>query len=508
MIVPDEEALLTRCYVCFSAHGKAGRIFPLLECKQCHLVRYCSTICQDKDEQAHKIECLALQRFSGGNPTRTYDPGSPIRRLARLYWAREGQTSQQWSRFDSLLGHERHDPMEVEDTTQVVLLARDLIKLSQTEVPSIEVLRSMHLKTIANSFTAADTNTGTQFGSLVDSTAALMNHSCSPNVNITYPFGFGVDKPLQVINFRPLTNGDELVYSYVPPALRYSTRQEELYAGWSFRCQCKVCQKTQTNRCPCTTCAGLESGRQWKPWIDPREALWCGRSECQGWMFMCTKSREPVGVCSKCKQPSLIAAGTIPTTLDDGKKLLEALGPLDSPDDFRQIQEMSAPILKRLTAIQPPCSYPLYELLQMVDLSLQMPSKDPNRRLEMLEEAMCFKILQISAIQAGGKSRMLPEGHVHEGQLLSWLGEDYYNYHLFNLKHPLVTSQAKPKTASRFLSRVPPLPPAKERLRIGFLTLMQAHDKLKGAFGVENENSRPLVKLKALMQAYQSLISR
>lgn len=218
LIVPNEGALLNACYVCFAERGEAHHLAPLIECRGCKLTRYCGDTCQEKDAPIHQKECIAIQRLFKLSNAKIEDPQLPMRRLCRLYWERKRRGAKWWAPIESLQWHEVDDKDEDFTTDQVVEFAQTLIGLADGIRPDMAELRRMHLKAVTNSFDGMDADMGTRLGYVLDSTAALINHSCTPNVNVIYPHGLGVEKPLHVVAYQGIKSGDELTYAYVSPA--------------------------------------------------------------------------------------------------------------------------------------------------------------------------------------------------------------------------------------------------------------------------------------------------
>lgn len=275
-------------------------------------------------------------------------------------------------------------------------------------------------------------------------------------------------------------------------------------ANWSFRCTCQLCQKSEANQCPCESC-GCQSGldESTKVWVDPREALYCGRDDCRGWLYMCPKTKNGVGLCTECKQPSAFTKGTVAKTLSEGLKLLDKLRDMNAISDFQEIQDVSAPVMKKLSAIQPPCAHPFFELLGIVDVALQLQSQYPARQLDMIEEAMYFKLVSLSAIRAGGEDRMIPEGHLSEVQHLVRFANDYLKYQMFRKENPEVAARARPKTSSQFLRDVPLLPPKDQRIQAGLAVMTEALEKIEILYGREEQGGIPGLEMRKLMNVYR-----
>ncbi len=127
----------------------------------------------------------------------------------------------------------------------IVALARQLDLFPDSSVLSDEQAIRDQLIFNVNNFSLTDkTIDMTGFG--VYPGAALMNHSCAPNVVLCYGFALGKDAApsptAQIVRtLLPLKKGDELLHSYVDVTKSVSDRRKELNAQYSFSCNCSAC---------------------------------------------------------------------------------------------------------------------------------------------------------------------------------------------------------------------------------------------------------------------------
>lgn len=127
----------------------------------------------------------------------------------------------------------------------------------------------LSLKFTSNSFSLTSphlSNIGVSISPLV----ALVNHSCTPNAVVVFPayHTFSTPKPMRVVAIRDIKPGEELLTSYVDLGLPLRRRKAELRANYHFECSCSLCFKRKED------------------WIDPREALRCGKGKCGGLLRM------------------------------------------------------------------------------------------------------------------------------------------------------------------------------------------------------------------------------
>lgn len=69
-------------------------------------------------------------------------------------------------------------------------------------------------------------------------TAALFNHSCSPNAVVVFPNG---SKEMVVVAIANIEAGQEVLTSYVDVSLPRHMRQTDLKKQYGFDCDCTLC---------------------------------------------------------------------------------------------------------------------------------------------------------------------------------------------------------------------------------------------------------------------------
>lgn len=75
-------------------------------CMGCHLIRYCSNRCKEKDEGVHEYECKALQACKKAHLLdEGADPGRDFRAIARLHFEQQRLGEEWWAPIDALLTH-------------------------------------------------------------------------------------------------------------------------------------------------------------------------------------------------------------------------------------------------------------------------------------------------------------------------------------------------------------------------------------------------------------------
>ncbi|XP_072545984.1 N-lysine methyltransferase SMYD2-A isoform X3 [Salminus brasiliensis] len=144
----------------------------LSKCGKCKQAYYCNVECQKGDWPMHKLECSAMCSY-GEN----WCPSETVRLVARI------------------------------------------------------ILKQVN----CNGFTIEDEELS-HLGSAVFPDVALMNHSCSPNVIVTYKGTVAEVRAVQEIN-----PGEEIFNSYIDLLYPTEDRNERLQDSYFFTCDCKEC---------------------------------------------------------------------------------------------------------------------------------------------------------------------------------------------------------------------------------------------------------------------------
>lgn len=81
-------------------------------------------------------------------------------------------------------------------------------------------------------------------GSAVYLVSSLFNHSCTPNVEPTFPHNNHI---VEIKALRKIERHEQLCISYIDSVnLSYEERQKKLFHGYGFRCQCEKCMEEKT----------------------------------------------------------------------------------------------------------------------------------------------------------------------------------------------------------------------------------------------------------------------
>ncbi|KAF7669504.1 hypothetical protein LDENG_00193280 [Lucifuga dentata] len=104
-----------------------------------------------------------------------------------------------------------------------------------SDLPNTQALTELFAQINCNGFTIEDEELS-HLGSAAFPDVALMNHSCSPNVIVTYKGTVAEVRAVKEIN-----PGDEIFNSYIDLLYPTEDRKERLLDSYFFTCQCTEC---------------------------------------------------------------------------------------------------------------------------------------------------------------------------------------------------------------------------------------------------------------------------
>lgn len=82
-------------------------------------------------------------------------------------------------------------------------------------------------------------------GTAVYLLASLFNHSCGPNVDVTYPMN---NSTAHFVAARDIAAGEQLCISYIDASMSVKARQQQLEWGYGFCCSCETCKEEATQQ--------------------------------------------------------------------------------------------------------------------------------------------------------------------------------------------------------------------------------------------------------------------
>ncbi|XP_066554114.1 N-lysine methyltransferase SMYD2-A [Amia ocellicauda] len=216
------------CESCFTR--KEG----LSKCGKCKQAFYCNVDCQKGDWPMHKLECSSMCAF-GEN----WNPSETVRLTARIIAKQKTQRERTASeRLLSVTEFESH--LDKLDNEKREMIESDIAALHHFYSKHLEyadnaALVELFAQVNCNGFTIEDEELS-HLGSAVFPDVALMNHSCCPNVIVTYKGTVAEIRAVQEIG-----PGDEVFTSYIDLLYPSEDRNDRLRDSYFFNCDCKEC---------------------------------------------------------------------------------------------------------------------------------------------------------------------------------------------------------------------------------------------------------------------------
>uniref|UniRef100_A0A672G7J2 [histone H3]-lysine(4) N-trimethyltransferase n=1 Tax=Salarias fasciatus TaxID=181472 RepID=A0A672G7J2_SALFA len=217
------------CEHCFT------RREDLFKCGKCKQAYYCNVDCQRGDWPMHKLECVAMCAY-GEN----WCPSETVRLVARIIM-KQKVTTERTSSERLLLLKEFESHLDKMDSEKDEMVQADIAALHHfysrhiSDLPDEQTLIELFAQVNCNGFTIEDEELS-HLGSAAFPDVALMNHSCSPNVIVTYKGTVAEVRAVKEIN-----PGDEIFNSYIDLLYPTEDRRERLLDSYFFTCQCTEC---------------------------------------------------------------------------------------------------------------------------------------------------------------------------------------------------------------------------------------------------------------------------
>ncbi|XP_072265960.1 N-lysine methyltransferase SMYD2 [Pyxicephalus adspersus] len=206
----------------------------LSKCGKCKLAFYCNVECQKGDWPMHKLECSAMCAYGEKwNPSETVRLTARI--LAKQKTCKERTPSE---RFLTVKEFESH--FSKLDNEKKELIQNDIAALHHFYSKNLHYSDNASLEFLfaqvnCNGFTIEDEELS-HLGSAIFPDVALMNHSCCPNVIVTYRGTVAEVRAVQEIN-----PGDEVFTSYIDLLYPTADRNDRLKDSYFFSCDCREC---------------------------------------------------------------------------------------------------------------------------------------------------------------------------------------------------------------------------------------------------------------------------
>ncbi|TPX31905.1 hypothetical protein SmJEL517_g04854 [Synchytrium microbalum] len=209
------------CHACLVASSAT-----LLVCARCKSARYCSKKCQASDwKSGHKLACQLYVNYATD-----HDIAEADLLIKAIYKSDEASKSVAWMSFSKLMDHANEFD---DETTMEMKQTIDWVSQVSSHGPSDMMTYLGRFK--SNNYAMYDPDLNI-VGEGCFALAALLNHSCHPNLCIEFE-----GRGMVVRCMTELTSGDELLVSYQDPMTPGTRRR--LLLKENFDCTCIRCVK-------------------------------------------------------------------------------------------------------------------------------------------------------------------------------------------------------------------------------------------------------------------------
>lgn len=217
------------CEACFA------RKQNLAKCGKCRKAFYCNVSCQKGDWPMHKLECSAMIAYGP-----KWCPVEAVRLLARILGKKKAQkersASEKLIQIGEVQSHVADVGSERKSNYEADIASLHHFYSKHLEFPDHHDLLSLLSQVGCNGFTVEDEELS-HMGTAVYPDVALVNHSCLPNVIVTYK---GVAAEVRAV--QALKPGDEVLISYIDLLYPTEDRNDRLRDCYYFTCDCKDCK--------------------------------------------------------------------------------------------------------------------------------------------------------------------------------------------------------------------------------------------------------------------------
>ena len=203
------------------------------QCSACKSVSYCNTKCQKAAWRGwHKKECkmmASLREEQGVKPTPT------LLMTFRTLLACDGDLKHEF--LSGLVHHLATMSQKRRDMyAQLTVLLNSMLKRAGMDELSMQDALELFAKLEVNSFSILS-DTFSTVGQGIYKQASVVNHSCQPNMTVSFSGREMIAMPI-----KDIKAGEELTVSYVELASLAAERNDALQARYGFRCKCDRCE--------------------------------------------------------------------------------------------------------------------------------------------------------------------------------------------------------------------------------------------------------------------------
>ncbi|NXB19596.1 SMYD2 methyltransferase, partial [Rhagologus leucostigma] len=231
----------SHCDGCFAR--KEG----LSKCGRCKQAFYCNVECQKEDWPMHKLECASMCTFG-----QNWHPSETVRLTARILAKQKIHPERtQSEKLFAVKEFESH--LDKLDNEKRELIQNDIAALhhfysKHLDYPDNDALVVLFAQVNCNGFTIEDEELS-HLGSAIFPDVALMNHSCCPNVIVTYK---GTVAEVRAV--REIEPGEEIFSSYIDLLYPTEDRNDRLRDSYFFSCDCRECVTKEKDKAKLEIC--------------------------------------------------------------------------------------------------------------------------------------------------------------------------------------------------------------------------------------------------------------
>ncbi|MBZ3878784.1 N-lysine methyltransferase SMYD2 [Sciurus carolinensis] len=232
---PADTYLLTvKSGAATASTANTARREGLSKCGRCEQAFYCNVECQEDDWPTHKLECSPMVVLGENwNPSETVSLRARI--LAKQKIHPERTPSEKLLAVKEFESH-----LDKLDNEKKDLIRSDIAALHQSyckhlEFPDHRSLGVLFAQVNRNGFTIGDEELS-HLGSAIFPDVASMNHSCCPNVIVTYK---GTLEEVRAV--QEVSPGEEGFTSYIDLLYPTEDRNDRLRDSYFFTRECRGC---------------------------------------------------------------------------------------------------------------------------------------------------------------------------------------------------------------------------------------------------------------------------
>ncbi|XP_077367324.1 N-lysine methyltransferase SMYD2-B-like [Festucalex cinctus] len=203
----------------------------LARCGKCKKAHYCNVKCQKGDWAAHKLECSAMLAFGD-----KWGPSESGRLVARILDKKKTPKGRRSASERILLVGDMQSHAAAPDTRQADAAGLHRFYSKHLDFPDSEELIGLFSQVSCNGFTIEDEELS-HVGTAVYPDVALINHSCDPNVIVTFD---GTRADVRAV--KDVTAGQEVLTSYIDLLYPTDERNDRLRESYYFTCDCAECR--------------------------------------------------------------------------------------------------------------------------------------------------------------------------------------------------------------------------------------------------------------------------